>query len=590
MNFINNINKYLLQRYPILWNTKIVWVTIVALFIHILSFIVGYFYYSNPRSLQTSYISGEYFTSGLLLVHLILSILILVIWLYKMFQNNAFKNYYPQSKNQLFGQFLQYVFIFLISITFYISHIYGVKTYISNTYSDKEFSEWKLKINKGAAFLSQNTEDYTLGNRKFPNIFSQLYCETNRDKMDLTQPYYKSYNRFYQYSTLVTDSLLRLEDEQSLYIDINYDDPKLAFTQTLDKYYLIFKKDKYVDMSEYIKSTELNYKNYSKVFYDYDRYNDGYGSVVIDSYDTENVSESTLKKQYQINKEIFEILERKDQAAIKKIMNDFLTISQELKISHNLSVNEWYGLVAQSEDFTVKKFIELTDPKKNYSHEYTEPAVEAASDGLYQEFSELELYFMKNKTEKYYEASSLNYALSSIDSLKNLDVFNQFFQTYLWIAIGFSLLVFSFRVTHLKAILFAGVSIGVLSLIVGLFGIMTAIVVPKSEIVILTFVLLLMSVIIFIPVLSKISGFKNFNAVLLVIAITGAPMFFFGILHYVDLLERSIMAKDFDHVYNYTTVIDQLSPSGFSMIVLVLTLVYIYLYTSIIMKWRAATE
>ncbi|MBD8081453.1 hypothetical protein [Chryseobacterium caseinilyticum] len=161
MQKINQFNQYLLEKYPTIWNTKIVWMLSAGIIVHILFFIIGYVSHINPKSLQTSNVTDDYFRDGIILIHLIISILMIVGWLIMMLKNNAFKNFYPNSKGKLFSQFFQYFVIIFVCTTFYFPYMIGFRMYINNKYPDAEMKKNIETINLGKAFLSQDLELYT---------------------------------------------------------------------------------------------------------------------------------------------------------------------------------------------------------------------------------------------------------------------------------------------------------------------------------------------------------------------------------------------------------------------------------------------
>ena len=60
--YFTKIDQYLLENYPTIWNTKIVWMLLVNVIIHILFFFIGFFSHANPESLQTTNVISDYFT------------------------------------------------------------------------------------------------------------------------------------------------------------------------------------------------------------------------------------------------------------------------------------------------------------------------------------------------------------------------------------------------------------------------------------------------------------------------------------------------------------------------------------------------
>lgn len=127
MQKIYKFNQYVLEKYPTVWNTKIIWMLLASIVVHILFFIIGYLSHVNPVSLQKFEVKDDYFRDGMIFIHLIISILMMVGWLIMMFKNNAFKNFYPSSKSKLFLQFVQYFIIIFSCTTFYFSYMTGFK-------------------------------------------------------------------------------------------------------------------------------------------------------------------------------------------------------------------------------------------------------------------------------------------------------------------------------------------------------------------------------------------------------------------------------------------------------------------------------
>ena len=128
--FIKRTNTYLLERYPIIWNTRVFWVLLVSLGIHVLFYLFGLVSISNIETFHRRSVIDLFFDNGTVFFGVIISILMLVIWLIFHFKHNAFKSFYPSSRRGLFLQFFCYLVIIFASTTFYYSYIYGVKTYV----------------------------------------------------------------------------------------------------------------------------------------------------------------------------------------------------------------------------------------------------------------------------------------------------------------------------------------------------------------------------------------------------------------------------------------------------------------------------
>ena len=115
-SFIKKTNQKLLERYPNVWNTRLVWMMLIALVLHLAFYIGGFFAIQLPRILHGNVNSDMRFMLefGVILFSVIISIIVIVIWIVALFKNNAFKNYYPHSRNKVFLSFIYFLFIFLI--------------------------------------------------------------------------------------------------------------------------------------------------------------------------------------------------------------------------------------------------------------------------------------------------------------------------------------------------------------------------------------------------------------------------------------------------------------------------------------------
>src|SRR5690606_29462785 len=134
-------------------------------------------------------------------------------------------------------------------------------------------------------------------------------------------------------------------------------------------------------------------------------------------------------------------------------------------------------------NFEVKQFIYNNfnfDLNSSYYPYDAETIVEAAtanaSDAVIAEETvsrNSTYYFFKNNhTNYFYETGTLNHTLVNIDSMKNYDFISQNIHIYLWLSFILSALIFSFRVTNLRTVIFTGITTGVLSLLVGLISLM----------------------------------------------------------------------------------------------------------------------
>ena len=130
------MNKHLLERYPLVWNTRLIPMLALASGGHIFFILLGWaaknedFNYSAFNAIMADFIGMP------LLLHLVISILLLVVWLLYLSRNNAFKHFYPFSEEKLFLQWILYFFIVFASVSFVLSYaiVKGLGKYpFSNT-------------------------------------------------------------------------------------------------------------------------------------------------------------------------------------------------------------------------------------------------------------------------------------------------------------------------------------------------------------------------------------------------------------------------------------------------------------------------
>ena len=102
------MKKYLLERYPAIWNIQIVWLFPLILLEHLFFFGLGFVMLSDETMSNYYYYLGDNFKGLPMLLNFIIIVLLLVGWLIYLFRNNAFKRFYPVSCWQLFGRFVVY--------------------------------------------------------------------------------------------------------------------------------------------------------------------------------------------------------------------------------------------------------------------------------------------------------------------------------------------------------------------------------------------------------------------------------------------------------------------------------------------------
>lgn len=622
MQKINKINQYLLEKYPTVWNTRIVWMLLASAVLHIFFFIVGYISHADPASLQKMNVKDDYFREGMIFIHLIISVLMMVGWLIMMFKNNAFKNFYPSSKGKLFLQFVQYFIIIFAGTTFYFSYMTGFKMFIKNKYPDQEMTENINVINKANAFLSQDLEHYTLDNRTFPKFYD-LYCETDINKIDRNQKYFVYYNRVYQFYNLYSKTVYKKDKYGDFLFPSGETKKNLAYEENKKgsaTYY--FKKD-VVDMSSYINTTDLTYYNFSDVFYNDDDSGKDYlrmqysGEEPYDGYN-QMLKDSYKKKRFEINRFTTDLLNKKNPAEIEKLLKNFLDISKKFGINNNLDSKSWVKMIYHPNDFNVRYFIKKYKPVPAEEYDVNNPPMDEDGNYVYTEavtdsvaavvdgevvndsvqirdfnpdidnqLSPAE-YFKNNTTDYYYYSDNLQNLLNNVVIIKSTDFFSENIHIYIWIAFFLATIIFSFRITGLKSLLFSVISAGVLFLAVVLVTVLFSASSGRIriEFFVSYFVFFIGLAILLLPIVMMKSLKKIIASILINISMNGFVLFVLLIFFIINIHQERNCEQINIMSYNCPTIIKTLE-FNLSYIILCCGFVFMHLYTSILHKWKA---
>lgn len=602
MNFRNKINQYLLERYPTIWNTQIVWMLLFSFIIHIVFFVMGFLSHSNPTSLQTYNVLSDYANDGYVLVNIIASILLLVAWLIFMFKNNAFKQFYPTSSGQLFGQFVQYFIIIFVSISFYFSYMFGLTIYIGNKYDDASMKTNIELINNVYPFLSHSPEDYMLDRRKYPAVFNELYCETDSADIDFSKKYYTYYDFYYQFNYLYSKKVT--EKDEYLRFVYPAEEEKLgtplAYIVERDSFCIFYFKERVADVSEYIQNANLNYGNFSLVFYIPGNNNNYYSEAYY--WDEYYYDIPDFTHNIEQNKKTVELLERNNPEEFRKLFADFIQLSDRLKIKHNLSVDEWMKLVYFPPHFEVKHFINKSKPytyAEDESYTAVEELIEPVATGEGNTLEDFQVtlrrqFEQKAQTDFYYESSNLSYTLNSIDDIKTNRYWHEMIHVFLWIAFCLSAIIFSYRVTHLRSLLFSIITAGVLALLCSLlFVLVSSVSYDFLNYFATTFLLILGAVILGLSFFFPQIGSKLFRSILINLSINGIVAYVFLIIATISLYQQKacdrLNALSEEYI-SCSNLLDQLGARMISTIMLISGFVFILCYSMVIKKWKASAE
>ncbi len=170
MRFYKRVNQYILEHYPIAWNTNIFWMIVVGIASHLLFYLLG-FLTTNLNLIKDSSFFNHFFSSSIVLFYAILVLVIVILWLLKVFKNNPLKSFYQVNKTYLFTVFFHFfISIFLLS-TVYLSFNKGRNDKVKTLLNTKELRKEKVLLNKVYPFMLLDLEDYNFSNREYPSPF-----------------------------------------------------------------------------------------------------------------------------------------------------------------------------------------------------------------------------------------------------------------------------------------------------------------------------------------------------------------------------------------------------------------------------------
>jgi hypothetical protein len=271
-------------------------------------------------------------------------------------------------------------------------------------------------------------------------------------------------------------------------------------------------------------------------------------------------------------------MQQDNQVEIKKIMQDYFKLIKEHKLSTNLTPEKWFDLTYHYPDFMGYENIGRYKYSNEYAYAVAVPAsVEEASIDQKTKYY-LPQNILKDKYEQILKAWE--------DPIIDLELL----RVLLYVGVGFSLLLFSFKVTSGRSFIIAMVSIGVLWMLLGIISILSS-----SGTLFLIFMLVLISVfaIYFFTIVSKNKGKKISGIVLNLLLWTFGgffPAVYALLLQIFDNSEQVVIAGETKYtntpLHNWLDANLQL----FTWINVILIIAFVFLMTIYIKKWKGTAE
>lgn len=473
MSYIKKINKYLLENYPLIWNTRLVWMMLTALVLHLAFFIAGFLFVNNQLEVSSEYrLDKFYFDTSVVFTGILLSIIILLVWVIYYLQNNAFKNLYHLKKGTLFKQFCCIVTIIFLNITQFYSFNVGLKLKIRTMYDwsaiDTDIKEW----NRLSIFLLEHSTDYNIDHKQYPDPFPLNHAKDEMYKLgisvDTTKHYFTYGDYHYQFYKLDHDKMEKDNENINSYAghhamkEVDYLVGEEYDRKHNFKYRIVH------DISGFEHLIEQSLFNYSDKLYRYGQ-------------------DSTDHKKRLAYYE--ELLNKKDEKEIEKAILPFFDLAKKYQVAHNLNMKDWLYLLNTENNYHFRENIRDRDPTNEYEYEKIRldyyRNISVTDTISLKGRNEKELLYLKRhpltkdgqyalveRTEKEYFKEVPYCNLGRLDNFFSnvYESYNQKFDestlyVYIVISLVIGLLLFLFKVTDIRTLLLSFVAASVLLIV-----------------------------------------------------------------------------------------------------------------------------
>jgi len=189
---LKNIQKNLLLKNPLIWNSRIIPFAALGIVFHIIFFVLGYI--QGEISFEEEYKYYNYFfdtEDTIIFTSILISIFTTIIWLVLYSRNNAFKSFYPKHKLSLFKEWLLILAFFVFNTTSSLTYMYG-KDVKARSYFSREEIIKRTEIVSGASIFLRgelNVSEYSTVEKK--NADGTLdYIQVKVDSFDYNKRKY----------------------------------------------------------------------------------------------------------------------------------------------------------------------------------------------------------------------------------------------------------------------------------------------------------------------------------------------------------------------------------------------------------------
>lgn len=251
-----NIQKHLLLRHPLLWNTKFIPLLAITIFINIIFFLYGYIYgridfTSIPEDNFRHVFSVVTFFS------VVIGILTLVLWLVFYFRNNAFKSFYPKGKNSLFREWVLIFILCILNCSYAFNFKYAYNLRARHYFTKEEALKRMDIIGRASIFIEGSYRsvdayetDKTLFETDYNDEYTTEVTPTANDSIQKDSVCY--YGNLYHHLSLINKNTNKFSLQEYKRDSINeftvkrwmYDRQKDSIKKVMDDFFALAKEHK----------------------------------------------------------------------------------------------------------------------------------------------------------------------------------------------------------------------------------------------------------------------------------------------------------------------------------------------------------
>jgi len=170
----------MLENHPLTWHTKFVPLLVAGLVFCIISFISGYAMI-DLDVLKSENISN-YYGDLFMVFHIIFALIIVSIWAFYFYRNNALRSFYPLQPFYLIRVFLQLFVGFSLLLSAYYPYTFGAYAKTATLLNKQEMQADARKLNLAYPFLVTDRENYNISHRSFPAPFPLNCMRWDKDE------------------------------------------------------------------------------------------------------------------------------------------------------------------------------------------------------------------------------------------------------------------------------------------------------------------------------------------------------------------------------------------------------------------------